>query len=153
MTARLSKLVVLPAVVALMVVGACSSGGGQSDGSAKREITATWTAFFSGKGSIDQLQDGTTLQQAYQQNLSSPLAKSSTAKVKKVTLLASNDCSTNDVPAPCAQVTYDVLVGGQPLLSDSRGYATKQNGKWKVSKTSFCALLALANNGQAPAGC
>jgi len=154
MTARHSKLMVLPLLVTLLGLGACGGGGGgQSAASAKQEITTTWVAFFGGKGSIDQLQDGSTLQQAYQANLNSPLAKSTTAKVNAVSVLAANACGTNGVPSPCAEVTYDLQAGGQTVLPGAKGYATKQNGKWKVSKTTFCSLLQLAGGSQAPPGC
>jgi hypothetical protein len=150
---RRAKIVVLTAAAGLLFAG-CGGSSGQSPAAAKQEITTTWEAFFNmGKGSLSQLENGQQLQAVYQKNLQNPLAKQATAKVHDVTLLSTADCNANGVPSPCAQVTYDIVINGQPALAGSKGYATKQNGAWKVSKTTFCALVALGNNNQPPPGC
>ncbi len=143
----------LPAA-ALLALAACGSGGGQSAASAKQEITTTWEAFFSPTSSnVSQLQDGTKLQAVYQAGRSNPATQTLMAKVKAVTLSSNSDCKTSLVPSPCAKVTFDLLANGAPVLPNSSGYATKQNGKWRVSKATFCGLIALGNGGQAPPGC
>ncbi len=50
-------------------------------------------------------------------------------------------------------MTYDVYMGGKPALSNQTGVAVYQDGSWKVGGASFCQLLALENNGKAPAVC
>jgi hypothetical protein len=76
----------------------------------------------------------------------STLASSATAKVTKVTL----------VSATQAKVTYSILIGGQPALSNQTGTAVLQGGTWKVGLASFCGLLTLENSGKTsglPAAC
>jgi hypothetical protein len=46
-----------------------------------------------------------------------------------------------------AKVTYSLLVGGTPQLTNQSGVAVKQAGIWKVGDASFCGLLALQNGG------
>jgi hypothetical protein len=53
-------------------------------------------------------------------------------------------------------VTYNILLGGQPALSNQSGVAVKQAGTWKVGVASFCGLLAVENGGKTsglPAAC
>jgi hypothetical protein len=149
---------------AALLVSACSSSKSskaakattttESPAQAQQEITTTWEAFFSpGTSSTSMLEDGAQLNALYQKNLSSPLAKTASAKVKTVQLLDVPGCQSPGIGYPCAAVTYDILLSGKPTLIGSKGYATKVNGKWLVSKTTFCALLALQNGGTPPAGC
>ena len=42
-----------------------------------------------------------------------------------------------------ATVTYTIYLGKTPELPGATGKAVYQNGKWKVSDASFCALLSL----------
>jgi hypothetical protein len=144
----------LLAVCLLFATAACSSGGGgQSASSAKQEITTRWETFWGNKGSTADLENGQQLQAAYAAESTNPLAKSTTAKVHSVDLLNSSDCKANGVPSPCAKVTYDIVVNGQPALPNAAGYAVKQNGKWLVSKATFCSIGALGNNNVPPPGC
>jgi hypothetical protein len=104
---------------------------------ATKTITANWERFFSGKTStkvkISLLQNGTRFAKVISAQASSSLAKSTTATVSKVSNLS----------AGSASVRYTVDLGGQPALRDALGTAVRQNGTWKVSDESFCALLAL----------
>jgi hypothetical protein len=47
-----------------------------------------------------------------------------------------------------AKVTYSILIGGSPALSNQTGTAVLQGGTWKVGLASFCGLLALENGGK-----
>lgn len=146
---RVRALLIGAAVVAALA--SCSSGGGQSSAQATAQITTVWQGFFSGHGSPDQVQGmNAQLRQAYSK---SKLPAGLSAHVKSVQLLSSSDCGTNGVPAPCAEVTYDLVAGSTPLLSNSKGYATRVGGNWLVSKTTFCGLEALGNGNTPPAGC
>ncbi len=115
--------------------------------SATAVITANWEAFFSGKTSaatkITLLQNGQTYAAVIQAQVSSAMAKSASAKVTKVTVTSPTQ----------AKVTYNVLLGTTPALTNQSGVAVYQNGTWKVGDASFCALLALENGGKAPSVC
>jgi hypothetical protein len=149
---RIRFAIVAVLVGAAMAAG-CGSSGGQSATSSKTEITTRWESFWGGKGSTADLQDGPTLQAAYTQLSASPQAKGTSAKVHDIVLLKSGDCKTAGVASPCAKITYDILGGGQVLLPGSIGYSVKQNGKWLVSKSTFCSLAILGNGNQPIQGC
>ena len=110
-------------------------------------ITANWEAFFSGKTSaakkITLLQNGQAFATIISAQAGSSMATSASAKVTKVTVTA---------PAQ-AKVTYNVLLGTTPALTNQSGVAVYQNGTWKVGDASFCGLLALENGGKAPSVC
>src|SRR3954469_1063938 len=52
-----------------------------------------------------------------------------------------------------ANVTYALLNGTAPLLPNASGVAVYMDGKWLVSKASFCTLVQLGANGKAVPGC
>jgi hypothetical protein len=115
--------------------------------SATALITANWEAFFNGKTSatkrITLLQDGQTYTAVIQAQSSSGLASSASAKVTKVIITSPTQ----------AKVTYNVLLGTTPALTNQSGVAVYQDGTWKVGDASFCGLLALENGGKAPSVC
>jgi phage-related baseplate assembly protein len=115
--------------------------------SATALITANWEAFFSGRTSapkkITLLQNGQTYAAVINAQSSSSLATSASAKVTKVTATSPTQ----------ATVTYNVLLGTTPALTNQSGLAVYQNGTWKVGDASFCGLLALENGGKAPSVC
>lgn len=121
-----------------------------ASGSAATKITANWQAFFSAKTPIAQrvslLQNGQAFAKLIKAQAGSTLAASATAKVVRVSMVS---------PAK-ARVTYSILVGGQPMLTNQAGVAVLQDGTWKVGDSSFCGLLALENGGKTsglPAAC
>jgi hypothetical protein len=115
--------------------------------SATALITADWQAFFSGQTSaakkITLLQNGQAFAALIQAQSGSSMAKSASAKVTKVTVTSPTQ----------AKVTYNVLLGTTPALTNQSGVAVYQNGMWKVGDASFCALLALEYGGKAPSVC
>lgn len=125
-----------------------SSSGNSGNSAAIGQITANWQTFFSGNTpaakKITVLQNGQSFASVINAQAGSAMAKSASAKVLSV---AVNATGTQAV------VKYDVLFGGQPALSGQSGVAVRQNGTWKVADSSFCALLALENNGKAPSVC
>jgi hypothetical protein len=144
------------AVIAMGLVLAACGGGGQSAADAQKEISANWTTFFNGAntdiaGKTKLLQSASTLQAAIAAAAANPTEKAATANVKSVELLKANSCTSIGLTSPCAKVTYDILVNGSPLLPGATGNAVRQNGKWVVSKGTFCSLLSLA--GPKPQGC
>jgi hypothetical protein len=161
---RLARRVIFAPALGLALVAAvsaCSSSSTSSvsppsthppssapaSSSATALITANWQAFFDGKTSaakkIALLQNGQTYAAVIQAQSGSSLATSASAKVTKVTVTS---------PAQ-AKVTYNVLLGTTPALTNQSGVAVYQNGTWKVGDASFCGLLALENGGKAPSAC
>ncbi|HLN68258.1 MAG TPA: DnaJ domain-containing protein [Streptosporangiaceae bacterium] len=103
--------------------------------------------FFSGKTSaatkITLLQNGQAFTTIINAQSGSSMARSASAKVTKVTVTSSAQ----------ATVTYNILLGTTPALTNQSGLAVYQNGTWKVGDASFCTLLALENGGKAPSVC
>ena len=116
-------------------------------GSAAAQIKANWGAFFSGTTpaarKIAVLQNGQKYAAIIQAQAASALAQSASAMVTAVKVTSPTQ----------ATVTYDILIGGKPALSNQTGTAAYQDGTWKVGDGSFCQLLALENGGTAPAVC
>lgn len=104
----------------------------------RARIIADWDAFFLGttpaSRKIALLQDGPAFSKVIESQATSPLARSVASKVSKVTL---------GHPPTEATVVYTITIGGKPALTNVKGEAVLQNGTWKVSVPSFCALLAL----------
>ncbi len=46
-----------------------------------------------------------------------------------------------------AEITYDILFGGNPSYPGQVGDAVKTADGWKITKESFCALMTLARGG------
>ena len=115
--------------------------------SATALITANWEAFFSGKTSaakkITLLQNGRAYAAIIDAQSGSGMASSASTSVTKVTVSS---------PAQ-ATVTYNILLGTTPALTNQSGVAVYQNGTWKVGDASFCGLLSLENGGKAPSLC
>jgi hypothetical protein len=120
-----------------------------------REVTTNWETFFapdtSVDGKADLVEDGATLRPTIEAGRKNPQSQGSSAKVKGVTPLDNAQCDQNGVPSPCAEVTYDVLIGGNPVLPDSKGYAVRVDGRWKVSRATLCGLLELGGTKCPPA--
>ncbi len=76
------------------------------------------------------------------------LAAMATVSAKqKITVKVS---SVSMVSAKTAKVIFTLFGAGTPLLPNTSGYAVLENGKWKVSGQTFCALLQL-NSTPSPA--
>ena len=129
---------------------AASSPAASSSANAESQIKANWIAFFSPQTPVAKrislLQDGQQFASIIQSQASSGLASQVSAEVSKVTLVSPTQ----------ATVTYSILEGGKPVLSNQTGVAVYQDGTWKVGVASFCGLLALENGGKTsslPAAC
>ena len=113
---------------------------------AKTAIAANWEEFFSPSETIQQrealLENGASYEQALIQRSQDPRQATAKAKVKSVEL----------TPPDRATVTYDVYLGDTVALPDAQGFAVLQDGVWKVSGESFCALMTLASTDPVP-GC
>lgn len=160
---RSGLLAVTAACVLTASVAACSSSSGSSSASkssapassapasasaaplttaTQKEIAANWTEFFNPKASpakrLALLQNASQFTSAMAGMAKNPQAATSSAKVDAVTVTSSS----------AAAVTYDILVSGTPALTKQPGEAVKEDGTWKVSDKSFCALLAMQSGGK-----
>jgi hypothetical protein len=148
----LSAITVTTALaISLAACGGGSSGGGtpSTDPStnptaAKTAVTNLYESFFSAPiaQAKTMLQDGDSLGKAFiiANKLKGPNTES--AKVKSVTLNPDNTAS----------VTFELDANGNPVIPSSDGQAVYVNGKWLVSKTTFCNLVSLGHPGPVP-GC
>lgn len=126
--------------------GSSHSANGSSSASPQAQVTQLWTQFFSSKTSASAktsmlVGGGGALAPAITALAGSPLAAQSSAQVTRVQLVNSSQ----------AKVTYNILFGGKPALSNRTGVAVKSGGTWRISPTSLCSLLAL--EGSTPAAC
>ena len=96
-----------------------------------------------GSSKISLLQNGQEFASIINAQAESALARSASAMVTAVKVTSPTQ----------ATVTYDILIGGKPALSNQTGTAVYQDGTWKVGDGSFCQLLALENGGKAPPVC
>jgi hypothetical protein len=119
------------------------------EAAAKAEIKTNWTKFYAFKTKAavaaslleDGAQMGGGLAFARQEQAQTHIKQN--VKVKVITF----------TDASHANVTYALLNGKTPLLPNASGVAVLVDGKWKVSKTSFCTLVLLGANGKAVPGC
>jgi hypothetical protein len=136
-----------PSASTTSAAAAPSSSSPSTAGNAVAEITANWIAFFNPKTPmakrVSLLQNGPAFAANIQSSASFPGASSAGAKVTKVTVTSATQ----------ANVTYDILLLGTPVLSNQKGVAVLDGGTWKVGDASFCILLTLENNGKAPTVC
>ena len=108
---------------------------------------------------LDAIQDGTTLDVAMTQTVSSSYASTALgARIDTYQMLDGSACAKVSLSAPCAQVTYDILGPGvSVILSGSQGYAVSVNGQWLVAKGTVCSLFGLlyeaAGSTATPPGC
>jgi hypothetical protein len=117
-----------------------TSSPSMNTAAATAAITTNWEKFFSAKTPVatrvSLLEDGSQFPSAAL--APSGIAAEASAKVVKV---------TNVTPTQ-ATVTYDVLLGTTPALTNKVGTAVYQDGTWKVGVGSFCGLLSLESGGK-----
>jgi hypothetical protein len=111
--------------------------GPTASGSLTEQITSLYQRFFDGTApvqtKVDLLQRGPEFVPIMQQQAAGPLARSSGVKVTKVVRSTENS----------AAVTFTVLLDGKPVLADQHGGALLDGGVWKISASTYCALLSL----------
>jgi hypothetical protein len=111
----------------------------------RAEVKSAWERFFAGSTSAAEkttlLEHGAVLAKQINAQAASALAKQSSAKVARVTLVGTSQ----------ATVLYTIYLAGKPALEHQRGTAVKVAGTWKVGLRSFCRLLAL--QGTTPPAC
>ncbi|MFJ7156824.1 hypothetical protein ACIQUQ_17995 [Streptomyces sp. NPDC101118] len=113
---------------------------------AEAEVTRNWVAFFDPKTPTEEkvklLENGDTLQPVLLAMRADPNAQQTSAKVTKVEFTSPTEAS----------VTYDLLVGGTPALTASKGTSVHVDQVWKVSTKTLCALIQLSGDTSVP-GC
>lgn len=161
-TAALAAATILVVVPAAAGCGDDNGGGSQTSPSptaptaqnqpsdpaaARQEVQKNWVAFFDPKTPVEEktrlLENGEQMRPVLQAFSGSPQAAQASVTVKNVTFTSSTQ----------ADVTYDLLVGGQPALPDSRGTSVYQDDIWKVSAKTLCALVKLSPNATPVPGC
>lgn len=117
-----------------------------SDPAARSAIVAAWEKFINKSSTVPErlalLESADALTEAINLAAKNPVLGQADAKVKDVIFTAKDR----------ARVIYDVIIGGAVALPDSEGIAVLVGSDWKVSKSTFCALAALAVGGSVP-GC
>jgi hypothetical protein len=161
----------LAAALSLAACGGSSSGGTPPAGSstpapsessassgttgpadpaaAKAEITQVWEKFFhtgtDRTDAVSLLEDGeqlgVALDKAEQEDKQTGLVRR--AIVKRIDFLSPTSAS----------VTWTLLNKKTPVLNNASGQAVLVDGKWKVSKLTFCTLVELGNNNKPVKGC
>ena len=116
---------------------------------AKAEITKVWVKFFN--SSTDQDVAKTLLEDGDNLGAALKLAQKEDRQTNldrraKVKLIKFFDATT-------ANVTWILYNGKTPVLDNASGQAKLLDGKWLVSKVTFCTLVTLGNNQVAPKGC
>jgi hypothetical protein len=156
-------MILAPALAVALVaaVSACTGSGSSPSSSAQgssapaatdtaaavTQITADWKKVFNASTPPSRkaalVQNGSTFATAIDASLKWPSE------------LASGVTDVRLNSAASATVTYTVSVSGHsdPALSGLTGTAVYQNGLWKVSDVSLCALLKLVPGGPAPSAC
>ena len=128
-------------VCAVLLLAACGGGG---ENPAIAQIKAAYTGFFTTKTSLADhvalMENGAQFKPLIQSFLGMPLAKGVSATVSSVTMQGANK----------AKVVYTVKIQGLSLANQT-GYAVRQGGKWKVSDSTLCSLLARAGGPTPPA--
>ncbi|MGV9675941.1 hypothetical protein ACWDSJ_11740 [Nocardia sp. NPDC003482] len=123
---------------------AATSAAGQADAATTKAITDAFVTFFNASTPVDQrvasVEKGQDFAAVLQGAAANPQAQGTTATVSAVKL----------VDATHANVTYTLLMGGNPVLPDQTGQAVKEGSAWKVAAATFCALLSL-QGGASPA--
>ncbi|MEU9858665.1 hypothetical protein [Streptomyces sp. NPDC047974] len=105
---------------------------------AKEEITRNWAAFFDADTPADEraelLENGEEMEAVLDAFAGNPQAAMTAAEVTGVAFTS----------ATGADVTYDLLVGGNPVVPGAHGTAVLQDGTWKVSVKTLCGLVQLS---------
>ncbi len=158
------------AAAALLLLAACSDdeGGGSESppptpsveqptsapatapadaAAAEREIRQNWQKFFDPKTSMEDkravLENGEQMAPVLQAFSGDERGGQVQAKVTKVEFTSTTE----------ATVTYTLTLEGATALPDASGKSVEQEGTWKVSVTTLCALVQLSGNASPLPGC
>ncbi|MFE9444285.1 hypothetical protein ACFYO2_36075 [Streptomyces sp. NPDC006602] len=116
---------------------------------AERQIKQNWQKFFdpatSTKDKQAVLENGDRMGPVLQAFSGDQRGGQVQAEVTKVEFTSSTE----------ATVTYTLMLNGATALPNASGTAVEQNGTWKVSVNTLCALVGMSGNASASAlpGC
>ncbi|MFM9367949.1 hypothetical protein [Streptomyces sp. Da 82-17] len=115
---------------------------------AEREVKENWEKFFDAEVPLNQkeavLENGAEMRPVLQAFGSDPRGKQVEAKVTDVKFTSKTQ----------ADVTYTLTLDGQPALPNASGTAVEQDGTWKVSVKTLCALVQMNSGNASPVpGC
>ncbi|AZP16729.1 hypothetical protein EJC51_11735 [Streptomyces aquilus] len=126
-----------------------SVSGPADKATAEKEVKRNWQKFFDPKTSTKDkqavLENGDKMGPVLAAFSGDDRGGQVKAQVTKVQFTSPTD----------ATVTYTLLLNGATALPDASGKAVEQDGTWKVSVTTLCALVQLSGNASASAlpGC
>ncbi|MEV3965263.1 hypothetical protein AB0M34_31005 [Nocardia sp. NPDC050193] len=113
----------------------------------QKEITDAFVTFFDGKSPAATraglVEKGDAFAPMLEGMAADPRASGTSVTVAAVQL----------VDDKTADVTYTLLLGGNPVLPDQSGQAIKEGGTWKVAAMTFCSLLAVQGSGEPNPAC
>ncbi|KUO16329.1 hypothetical protein [Streptomyces dysideae] len=116
-------------------------------GVAEQEIRQNWQKFFDPATSLEEkqtvLENGDRMAPVLQAFSGDERGGQVQAKVTKIEFTSPTD----------ADVTYDLTLKGATALPAASGTAVEQDGTWKVSAKTLCALVQLSGNGSPIPGC
>jgi hypothetical protein len=116
-------------------------------GAAETEIKQNWAKFFDPKTSLEDkqtvLENGERMAPVLQAFSGDERGGQVQAKVSKVEFTSPTE----------ANVTYDLTLKGATALPNASGTTVEQDGTWKVSAKTLCALVQLSGNGSPIPGC
>ncbi|MGO4633706.1 hypothetical protein AB4225_22625 [Streptomyces sp. 2RAF24] len=159
---RAAPLAAAAVLLLAPALAGCSDGGGSGSGqsgttapasvagpadpvAAKAQIARNWTAFFDPKTPTNEriklLENGEKMAPVLGAFAADKTAGMASARVKAITFTSPSG----------ADVTYDLLVGGNPALPGAKGTSVLQNDTWKVSVKTLCGLVQLS--GARVSGC
>ncbi|KJK36159.1 membrane protein [Streptomyces variegatus] len=114
---------------------------------AEAEIRQNWQKFFDPKTSAEDkqavLENGDRMGPVLQAFSGDERGSQVQAKVTEVEFTS----------ATGADVTYTLTLKGATALPDASGSAVEQDGTWKVSAKTLCALVQLSGNASPVPGC
>ncbi|MCX3060488.1 hypothetical protein [Streptomyces beihaiensis] len=114
---------------------------------ATKEIKANWKKFFDPSTSLKDkesvLQNGSAMAQVLRGFNGDQRGRQVSAAVGTVTFTSPT----------AADVTYSLSLNGSTVLPDAKGTSVKQDGTWKVSDKTLCALVQLSGNASQVPGC
>lgn len=116
-------------------------------GAAETEIKQNWQKFFDPATSTEEkqavLENGDRMGPVLQAFSGDERGGQVEAKVSKVEFTSPTE----------ANVTYDLTLKGATALPGASGTAVEQDGTWKVSVKTLCALVQMSGNGSPIPGC
>ncbi|MEE3849507.1 hypothetical protein VZC37_04145 [Gordonia sp. LSe1-13] len=116
---------------------ATSAAEATTDEATTQEITDAFVVFFNGKTPpaerVALIENGQAFEPILQGMTQDPQATQTEVAVTGVTVTEEG----------MADVNYDLLMQGNPVMPGQTGQAVEEDGTWKVSADTFCALLAV----------